>query len=354
MGRTGMAGLLGKAAASNWKRATFGENRAGGAAVDWRSLSLDIRQQRLAQQLSDAAAPATEDAAPEACGPTANRPDLASSTGGLAERRYNPDKQRLSSLGGGDPGAVGRSLLQELSGRLGVDGVFASVEHAIRKQGPAQKLGNRDARRITRTLNRTLMNGASKQVRPQHTPPASRTNWACYKRLTATRGSQVIVQTHPLGGTPCDGPVPRELAARAARCAGHAAPHGQTQAGHAPRHEPREPRLGHRHRGGHVPRRFRRLEVLYRSLRDGTPHSCGRRRPARGAERDELQRRGRLAALWRPDEHEGRVRVTPTVCACRHHLDLSRLPVVTMSACLHALPRCADDNAMRAAAAAAV
>ena len=166
-----MAGLLGKAAASNWKRATFGA-RESKDQVDWRALSLDIRAQRAAEtHLSQTALSAAHNivAAAAADGkthapptdPAARRTSVASS----AARVYNPDKQKEQQVGHGDPDAASRALRAQLSQRASIDAVLSQMERVIARQGPARRLGKSDSRQITRAVNKSMMAGASKQVR---------------------------------------------------------------------------------------------------------------------------------------------------------------------------------------------
>jgi hypothetical protein len=156
----GMAGLLGKAAAFNWKCATFGASKP--EAVDWRALSLNIRQQRATQALSDAALEAATNMTAHADGDTC-APAVLPLLGGQP-RAYNPNKQKLAELGSKTPANVSRNLLNELSQRSSIDSVLTQMERVIQRQGPARRLGQSDSRQITRALNRSMMNGASKQV----------------------------------------------------------------------------------------------------------------------------------------------------------------------------------------------
>ena len=132
-----MAGLLGKAAASNWKKATFGSSKED-APVDWQSLSVNIRKAReVEERLAEAALKlATELIAEEEARSALEHvnPDQltehCSEMGGLAaidddeQRLYNPHKQKLQELGATDPANVSRKLLQELTKRSNIDTVL--------------------------------------------------------------------------------------------------------------------------------------------------------------------------------------------------------------------------------------
>jgi hypothetical protein len=173
----GIAGLLGKAAASNWKAATFGDrlhqaDESKPALVDWRSLSKRMREDKAAQaRLADAALTvATRMVDEHATSPSA----VSEST--LAEgqevqgreeraRLYNPSKQQLAALGARTPGVTSQKLRAELAHRASIDTVLAGMERLIKRQGPARRLGQHDSRRITRALNRSMLHGASNQVR---------------------------------------------------------------------------------------------------------------------------------------------------------------------------------------------
>jgi hypothetical protein len=202
-----MAALLGKAAASHWKKATFGEQLTPQQTIDWQALSLDIRRQRNQEQgisggctgQAAAAAAAAADASVEgaspavatgaagavgtsadavrSCNAEASAPGEEEHRGrqgiselgslgqaGTPERKYNPDKQWLAELGSVEPANVGRTLLQEISRRSSLDSVLSLVEGTIRRQGMAQRVAQREAKGITRAVNRLLLGGVSKQV----------------------------------------------------------------------------------------------------------------------------------------------------------------------------------------------
>jgi hypothetical protein len=179
---TGMAGLLGKAAASNWKRATFGADADAQAEVDWRALSLNIRAQRAAEtHLSSTAltaatklvavAAAAEEVSTGAVAAASVATGLGRGDGRRASvassgaRRYNPDKAKLAKMAEALPADVSRTLRQQLTSRASIDTVLGQMEKVIAWQGPPRRLGRADSRQITRAINRSMMNGASKQVR---------------------------------------------------------------------------------------------------------------------------------------------------------------------------------------------
>lgn len=169
----GMAALIGKAAAENWKRATFG--RQGSGTVDWQQESLHVREQRTKansmEPVGDAQAYVVSDnlldsrnEAPEM--KMMHVEERTTGTDSLpATRLYNPNKQKLADLCRLQPGNANRVLRHELSQRSQLDTVLSSMKKRIQSQGPAQRLGRRDSRRITRALNRAMLSGASRQVR---------------------------------------------------------------------------------------------------------------------------------------------------------------------------------------------
>jgi hypothetical protein len=200
-----MAALLGKAAASHWKRATFGEHAVSEQNIDWQALSLDIRLQRAREKALAAgnndqeaaikksslgkatAARASTDTGKEGAAAllvtggssehqcNSNRPGLAelvtSKLAGqrsILDRKYNPEKQRLADLGSVEPANVGRTLLRELSRRSSIDAVLTQVEWSVRRQGPAQQLRQHEAKVITRAVNRLMLRGISRQVPSQY------------------------------------------------------------------------------------------------------------------------------------------------------------------------------------------
>lgn len=168
----GMAALIGKAAAEHWKRATFGE--VDGGTVDWQRESLNVREQRSsAHSLNLTVHPQVvaslllepldgRDKTPELMMHVEER---TTGTDSLpANRLYNPNKQKLADLCQIQPGNANTVLRRELSKRSQLDSVLFAMEKRIQRQGPAQRLGRRDSRRITRALNRAMLSGASRQV----------------------------------------------------------------------------------------------------------------------------------------------------------------------------------------------
>lgn len=139
-----MAGLLGKAAASNWKKATFGDKPKGQPAVDWRSLSLKIRRERESKEQDSNAALALADVDPLTSAEAMAEQDEAGDVMSLdptsscgAGRMYNPAKQRFLQVGSMAPGNVSRELLRELNQRSGIDSILG-VRHAAQcTLGPA-------------------------------------------------------------------------------------------------------------------------------------------------------------------------------------------------------------------------
>ena len=165
-----MAALIGKAAADNWKRATFGEQRV--TAVDWQRESLHIQQQRLKADLLPVPGhidSSLNDSEQDCENPSLLMMHVEERTTGSeslpANRLYNPNKQKLARLGQYNPGNANSMLRHELSQRSQLDTVLLSLEKNIQRQGPPKRLGRRDSRRITRALNRAMLSGASRQVR---------------------------------------------------------------------------------------------------------------------------------------------------------------------------------------------
>lgn len=167
-----MAALIGKAAANNWKRATFGHHDNG--TLDWQRESLHAREQRTKANSMDSVGDAQAcdfsddplDALNEV--PELNLMHVEERTTGTDDlpvaRLYNPNKQKLADLCRLQPGNANRVLRHELSQRSQLDTVLLSMKKRIQRQGPAQRLGRRDSRRITRALNRAMLSGASRQV----------------------------------------------------------------------------------------------------------------------------------------------------------------------------------------------
>eukprot|EP00892_Ulva_mutabilis_P012096 jgi/Ulvmu1/9259/UM050_0008.1 len=175
----GMAALIGKAAAENWKRATFGAEHDN--SVDWQQESLNVQQQRLQAHPWTALeheASNLKDRREDFGEPVELMLHVEERTTGTeslpANRLYNPNKQKLAELGKQQPSNANRILRHELSQRSQLDSVLVSLEKQIRRQGQSQRLGKRDSRRITRALNRAMLSGASRQVRKMRLPKLTR------------------------------------------------------------------------------------------------------------------------------------------------------------------------------------
>lgn len=184
MTHAGMAGLLGKAAASNWKRATFGKAEAT-ETVDWRAMSLELREQRAAAtHLSSAALDAASRIIGEAdvsiaggVGDAAMVVGAATAAGtreggqGRCARVstisdvYSQQPRAAQVTAERKPERVSKDMIGELAGRASIDAVLSQMEKAITRQGPARRLGRADSRQITKAINRSMMAGASKHVR---------------------------------------------------------------------------------------------------------------------------------------------------------------------------------------------
>jgi hypothetical protein len=169
----GMAGLIGKAAAMRWKKATFGESESEQKpALDWRQESMRIREQRIQeeQDTSDMQQQVQETST-DAAG---TQPEYGADDGpevlqhrsaDNSVRLYNPNKQKLAQLGKFAPSNVSNNLRRELAQRSRLDSILCSMEKTIQRQGPARRLGKTDSRKITRALNMSMLKGASRQVR---------------------------------------------------------------------------------------------------------------------------------------------------------------------------------------------
>lgn len=183
----GIAALLGKAAALNWRQATFGGRAADASApdgegpVDWRSLSRQLRDEKAAVEVAaeqakltvaaqdaieaDAAVTVAADARDGTCESAADLAGAARQERGA--RLYNPTKQHLAALGARAPTTVSTKLRSELMHRASIDTVLKGMDRLVQRQGAARRLGQHDSRRITRALNRSMLQGASRQVCPR-------------------------------------------------------------------------------------------------------------------------------------------------------------------------------------------
>lgn len=166
----GMAGLIGKAAALHWKKATFGEiDSEKKSSVDWRQESMRIREKRLqeehdqsdAQQLEASEDPPVDQVEEET---DSVQGGFQHTSADMSVRLYNPNKQRLAQLGKLAPSNVSNNLRRELAQRSRLESILRSMEKMIQRQGPARRLGKTDSRKITRALNRSMLKGASRQV----------------------------------------------------------------------------------------------------------------------------------------------------------------------------------------------
>ena len=169
----GMAGLIGKAAAMRWKKATFGDSGSEKKpGVDWRQESIRIRDQRLQDQQDEEDAQQQQGSAEDTAGTRQDYevddgPEVAGGqrrSADLSFRLYNPNKQKLAQLGKLAPTNVSHNLRRELAQRSRLDSIPRSMEKMIQRQGPARRLGKTDSRKITRALNRSMLKGASRQV----------------------------------------------------------------------------------------------------------------------------------------------------------------------------------------------